>query len=95
MTERSLTQQEAQERAALLEVERYDIDVDLTDLPTGPRCGASRRSPSRCREAGAGTFVDCAAEVVSADAQRGAAAARRGRPHPAAGPAGAQRARRR
>ena len=32
---RSLTRDEARARAALLAVDRYDIDVDLTDLPTG------------------------------------------------------------
>ena len=34
---RSLTQAEAERRAWLLAVERYDIAVDLTDLPTGPQ----------------------------------------------------------
>ena len=33
----SLTRVEAQERAALLEVERYDIDVDLMDMLEGDR----------------------------------------------------------
>ncbi len=33
---KSLTQTEAATRAALLSVQRYDIEVDLTDLPTGP-----------------------------------------------------------
>jgi len=63
---RSLTQQEAQERAALLEVERYDIDIDLTDLPTGPSVRCASRITFSCGRPGAGTFVDCAAEVVSA-----------------------------
>ena len=44
----SLTQTEAEARAALLDVERYDIAVDLTDLPTGPAV----RSTSRCTAAG-------------------------------------------
>ena len=34
---RSLTQGEAEERANLLTVERYDIGLDLTELPTGSR----------------------------------------------------------
>ena len=41
MDVRSLTQTEAEERAALLEVERYDVEVDLTDLPDRAR-GAVR-----------------------------------------------------
>ena len=35
MTVRSLTQTEATERARLLSVESYDIEVDLTALPDG------------------------------------------------------------
>jgi aminopeptidase N len=66
MSNRSLTQVEAEERAALLAVERYDVEIDFTDLPTGPlvRCVSTVRFT--CREAGADSFVDCAAEVVSA-----------------------------
>jgi aminopeptidase N len=63
---RSLTQTEAQRRAALLSVDRYDIDVDLTDLPTGPRVRSVSTVTFTCREPGAETFIDCAAEVVSA-----------------------------
>ena len=33
---RSLTQAEAEARAALIDVQRYDIEVDLSALPTGP-----------------------------------------------------------
>ena len=33
---RSLTQDEASERAGLLEVERYDIEVDLRGMLEGP-----------------------------------------------------------
>ncbi len=66
MDVRSLTQTEAEERAGLLDVERYDIGVDLTGTPTGPevRCVATVRFA--CREPGAETFVDCCAEVASA-----------------------------
>ena len=32
----SLTQEEAERRAALLAVQRYDIAVDVTGLPEGP-----------------------------------------------------------
>ena len=40
MAMRSLTEAEADRRSALLAVERYDMEIDLTDLPTGPavRC---------------------------------------------------------
>ena len=34
MSVRSLTQAEAEGRSSLLTVERYDVAVDLTDLPT-------------------------------------------------------------
>ena len=66
MEMRSLTQAEAQRRAALLTVDRYDIAVDLTDLPTGPAVRCVSTVEFACREAGAETFVDCAAEVVAA-----------------------------
>jgi aminopeptidase N len=63
---RSLTQTEAERRAALLAVERYDVAVDLTDLPTGPEVRCVSTVTFACREPGAATFVDCAAEVVAA-----------------------------
>jgi aminopeptidase N len=62
---RSLRQEEAVERAALLSVTSYDISVDLTDLVDGP----AFRAVSTVRftgSAGASTFVDCCAEVESA-----------------------------
>ena len=61
-----LTQAEAEARAALLDVRRYDIAVDLTDLLTGTdvRCVSTISFTSR--EPGTPTFVDCAATVVSA-----------------------------
>jgi len=62
---KTLRQEEAVERAALLSVTSYDIAVDLTDLPDGP----DFRAVSTVRftaAAGASTFVDCCAEVVSA-----------------------------
>ncbi|WP_210440886.1 aminopeptidase N [Nocardioides xinjiangensis] len=65
MPVRSLRQEEAVERAALLSVTSYDIDIDLTDLVDGP----AFRAVSRVRftgAAGASTFVDCCAEVESA-----------------------------
>ncbi len=63
--DRSLTQVEAEARAALLEVRGYDIEVDLTDLLTGTdlRCVSTITFTSR--DPGTPTFVDCAATVVS------------------------------
>lgn len=65
MPVRSLRQEEAVERAALLSVTSYDIAVDLTALPEGP----DFRAVSTIRftaTPGATTFVDCCAEVESA-----------------------------
>ena len=66
ITVRSLTQTEAEERAALLSIDAYDIEVDLTDLPTGPEVRCVSTVAFTCRTPGATTFVDCCAEVVSA-----------------------------
>jgi aminopeptidase N len=66
MTIRSLTQAEARQRAALLTVDRYDVNVDLTDLPTGPRVRCVSTVTFTCHEPGAETFVDCAAPVTGA-----------------------------
>jgi aminopeptidase N len=64
--ERSLTRREAEQRAALVTVERYDIDVDLTGLADGPVWRATSTIAFACSDAGATTFVDCAASVSSA-----------------------------
>ncbi|HEY6510273.1 MAG TPA: hypothetical protein VIY56_19755, partial [Vicinamibacterales bacterium] len=66
MSTRSLTQTEAEQRAALLRIERYDVDVDLTALPSGPEVRAVSTITFSCSEPGASSFVDCAAEVVTA-----------------------------
>ena len=65
MPVRSLRQEEAVERAALLSVTSYDIAIDLTDLVDGPdfRAVSTMRFTAT---AGASTFVDCCAEVESA-----------------------------
>ncbi|MER6423752.1 aminopeptidase N [Streptomyces sp. NPDC001137] len=63
---RSLTRGEAERRAALLTVERYDVDVDLTALPDGPEVRCVSTVTFTCHEPGAESFVDCAAEVVGA-----------------------------
>src|SRR3954454_13075740 len=62
----SLTQSEAEERSALLSVQAYDIDVDLTALMAGPEFRATSTVLFTCREPGASSFVECAAEVESA-----------------------------
>ncbi len=62
----SLTQSEAAERSALLSVQAYDIDVDLTALMAGPEFRATSTVLFTCREPGASSFVECAAEVESA-----------------------------
>jgi aminopeptidase N len=62
----SLTDEEARERGDLLAVQRYDVEVDLTDLPTGPEVRCVSTVHFTARRAGASTFVDCAAEVVEA-----------------------------
>ncbi len=61
----SLTQAEAAERAALISVHGYEIDMDLTGLLDGPevRC----RSVIRFNATpGTETFVDCCAEILDA-----------------------------
>src|SRR5690349_4412558 len=64
---RSLTQAEAEARAALVDVQRYDIHVDLTALPAGPEVRCTSVVTFTCAQPGAGSFVDCAAEVVAAN----------------------------
>ncbi len=59
----SLTQNEARERAALLEVERYDLAVDLTGLLDGDALRVESTIRFSCRTPGAATFLDCAADV--------------------------------
>jgi aminopeptidase N len=63
---RSLTSKEARARASILDVNRYDIDVDMTDLADGNALQAVSTIRFSCREPGASTFVDCAAEVATA-----------------------------
>lgn len=63
---RSLTRAEAERRAALLTVERYDVDIDLTALPDGPEVRCVSTITFTCHEPGAETFVDCVAQVRDA-----------------------------
>jgi len=66
MGAQSLTQAEAERRARLLAVERYDIAVDLTGLAAGPQVRSVATVTFSCREPGAETFIECNPEVVSA-----------------------------
>ncbi|GAB6904114.1 aminopeptidase N [Kineosporia succinea] len=59
----SLTEVEAARRAELLEVLRYDIAVDLTELPDGPKVRTTCTITFIARTPGADTFVDAAATV--------------------------------
>ena len=49
----SLTEPEARERAALIEIERYDITVDVRELQDGERWLATSSITFRCRTPGA------------------------------------------
>jgi aminopeptidase N len=62
----SLTMSEARERAALIEVERYDITVDMRELLEGERWLATSSVTFACRTPGAATFVDVVGDVLSA-----------------------------
>lgn len=62
----SLTEDEARERAKLLVVERYEIDVDVRGLLDGDRWEATSTARFRCLVPGASTFVDVVGEVLSA-----------------------------
>ncbi len=62
----SLSRAEARERSALLVVRRYDVDVDLTGLLQGSDMACRSTVTFTGRRPGAGTFVDCCAEVRSA-----------------------------
>ncbi len=67
MTEpRSLSQEEATVRAALLAVHRYDLHLDLTGLAEGTELRATSRIEFTAATPGARTFVDCVGDVVSA-----------------------------
>ena len=63
---RSLTREEAEQRAGLVSVGRYDIAVDMTELPDGDAFRSVSTVRFSCSAPGATTFIDCAAEVVSA-----------------------------
>ena len=91
----SLTSSEAEERFALLEVERYDVAVDLRGLFEGELLEATSTATFRCHRPGASTFVDCTGEITHATLNGVDLdpATRRARPAAAARPAGRQRPR--
>ncbi len=62
----SLTQDEARERAALLEVSRYDLELDLTGLADGDTLRATSTVAFAATTPGATTFIDCLGEVEEA-----------------------------
>lgn len=66
MSGRRLTRTEAEERADLLTIERYDVAVDLTGLVTGSWVRCESTITFTCHRPGAETFVDCAAVFESA-----------------------------
>ncbi|HEY3529835.1 MAG TPA: aminopeptidase N [Nocardioides sp.] len=59
----SLTREEAAERAALINVDRYDVNIDLRGLYEGDLWAATSTVSFTCREPGAATFVDCVGDV--------------------------------
>ena len=61
----SLTQEEARERAALLDVQRYDLEFDLTGLAEGDTLLSTSTITFSATE-GASTFLDCLGEVEEA-----------------------------
>ncbi len=63
MTLATLNQHEAATRSALLEVQRYDIAVDMTGLLEGELFASTSTITFTCSEPGATTFVDIAADV--------------------------------
>src|SRR5688572_9547192 len=54
----SLTRDEATDRASLLAVHSYDIDLDLTGAADGTEFGSTVRIRFTCRQPGAETFVE-------------------------------------
>jgi len=64
--ERSLSFEEAVHRAGLVEVGRYDVEVDLTGLLGGAALRSTSTVRFGCTRPGEGTFVDCVAEVEEA-----------------------------
>ena len=66
MTLPSLTRDEAATRSALLDVQRYAIAVDLTDLLEGEVFSSVSTVTFTCNDLSAETFIDCVATVTRA-----------------------------
>jgi len=64
--ESSLTREEAEQRASLISVTRYDIAVDMTGLLEGDLWESTSTITFTCAEPGASTFVDCLFDVEHA-----------------------------
>lgn len=62
----SLIWNEARERKAVIDVERCDILVDLTELSDGDEFHAVSTVRFGYGERGAATFVDCGADIMRA-----------------------------
>ena len=60
MPHASLTREEAEARAAVVAVDRYDIEVDLRGLLEGEVLASTSTITFTCADPGATTFVDCA-----------------------------------
>src|SRR3954469_24241424 len=61
----SLTRDEAAQRAALIDVQRYDVHIDLRGLAEGEVWAATSTVSFTCLTPGADTFVDCVGDVSS------------------------------
>ena len=66
LTSNNLTRDEARERARLLHVESYDVDLDLRDQSAGRTFRSTTRVRFACTEPGAGTFLELVAERLHA-----------------------------
>ncbi|MEO5851525.1 MAG: aminopeptidase N [Nocardioides sp.] len=62
----SLNQDEARVRGALIDVHRYDLDVDLTGLVEGDTLCVTSRVSFAATTVGAPTFIDCLGDVEEA-----------------------------
>jgi aminopeptidase N len=69
----SLTREEARDRASLIELDRYDVELDLLGLAEGTLLRSRSEIRFGCRRPGEGTFVDLAAEHVLAATLNGQA----------------------
>jgi len=63
---RSLNQDEARERGALLDVHRYDLELDLTGLADGDALRATSTVTFSATTPGARTFIECLGDVEGA-----------------------------